>query len=489
MSDPRWNHLPDELKKLGQKTPETPTDPVEFKERVLREYERRTRGHLRSNWLRGALTAVTMCTAVLVGLFVSAPSSWDLLPSKLSPERMQSSAVDANAFSGLTKQEVVEKYIDLNLQKRQTESEGLLAKKLQNKPTALGQNRTQPHMTGYRLRTIGSDGSRYEVTVNWASYTAEARTETLEVGLAQEDGRWTIDELKELQSRTYQSKDQMFLTTLVTNENDDVQTDSKVYLPYKGSWAFFAANPANENQVAMARQAARPEIYLSDGKVARLLTTMPQGEIGEMLWGENGLLVVNFSPASNLKSQELWFVNTQTGETYQDDWLVMQMKDLRQTYFHAVHMLPNNRLRLRIGTQSYIADITRKTLTKEDQRPVQIPEVVYDSSNRKDLPASTLSFLDPVSAGLWLRGTDIPSDKRIDPAREVGYYLMNGSVQSITMGDAHDLQVEVSQDPGHLQVLRIPYERLRQMSGEKITIHVFDEGGLALIPSTTVTVP
>ncbi|PWK13165.1 hypothetical protein [Tumebacillus permanentifrigoris] len=236
MSDPQWNHLPDELKALGQKPPETPQNPVEFKERVLREYERRTRFHLRARWMRRAMTAVTVCAAMLVGVLVAKPADREALP-----------------------------------------------------------------------------------------------------------------------------------------------------------------------------------------------------------------------PSSSSSNQPQTFA----------------------------------------GNSPFIANPESKTMAKQDARAPQLDEaVVYDALNQQDLLGATLRFLTPSEAQDWLQTTAaVPSDKWIDPAREVGYYLLNGSVRSVTFGEGNDLQVEVSEDVGHLQVLRIPYTRLAELSGKQVTLHVFDEGGQPVIPTQTVQVP
>lgn len=491
MSDPHGNHVPDKLKALSKKPPETPMNPVDFKERVLREYERRTRFHVRTRWMRRVMTTVTVCVVVLVGVLVAEPANLETLLHRTLPNKTQSSA-EYSAFKELTKQEVVEKYFDLNLQKRPTESQGLLAQKLRGKTPVFGQNRTKPHMTGYRLLSSKDVDAHFQVTLNWATYDAEAKTDTLEVTLTQEDGRWVIDDIQESQSLTYQSKDQSTLVTRRTKANEVPQTIASIQLPSAGNWGFFAADPDRPNVVAIARQATQPQIYVSEGKQALLVATLPAGEVGEMLWGENGLLVVNFSPKQDPQAQELLFVNTKTGAVSRDEWMMIQQKDLRQTHIYAVHMLPGNRLRLRFGVQSYLADLDHKTLTKEEMQPPQMEEISYDGGNHKGLPSAELAFLSAAEVDSQIGSgstTDIPFDKRIDLSREVGYYLLNGSVQSITVGDEFDFQVEVCKDPGHVQVLRIPYTRLVGLSGKLVTLHVYDEGGLPILPVQTVQIP
>ncbi|MBL0386759.1 hypothetical protein JJB07_08850 [Tumebacillus sp. ITR2] len=125
---------------------------------------------------------------------------------------------------------------------------------------------------------------------------------------------------------------------------------------------------------------------------------------------------------------------------------------------------------------------------KQAQPPIE--EVVYEASNVPNLPTQELTFLDATSAQKWLSTANLPSDKQIDPAREVGYYLLNGSLQSMTLSEG-DLQVKISHVPGHLQVLRIPLTRLKLsgLSGKMLTIHIYDESGTTVVATTQVKVP
>ncbi|KEO82844.1 hypothetical protein [Tumebacillus flagellatus] len=483
MSDPRWNHLPEELKSLGKKSPDTPSDPAAFKERVLREYERRTRWHLRARWMRRGVVLAGVCTAALLGVLVAKPA---LSPQEAPPLQ---SAKSVAKHAPLTKQEVVERYFNFILQKRPSLADANLAQNLRGKLPVFGQNRTNPHLTGYRLKALAGD--QYEVTLNWATYGAEARLEVLQVSMAQESGNWVISGMKQTQQRVFASRDQATVRAELSLGSGKTEAAGAGVLPSKNGWSFFAADPTDANRAAFAQQGDRPLVYVwqTDRSAPKLTATMPEGEIGEMLWGEDGLLVVNFSPKTNLKAQEIWFVDTAKGDVYMDEWLVAQLKERNISDAHAVHMLAGNRLELRSGTRAFLADLTKHEWSEENVPPLQMEESVFEGQ-ASNLPTQELSFFSAESAQEWLGKINLPPGLQIDPARDVGFYVLNGSVESLTL-DSGSLQVEVSKNPGHLQVLRVPLEKLKQsgLSGKQMTISVYDESGTPILGQTQVRVP
>lgn len=77
MTDQQWESLGKELKSIQPEQGELPVglefDAARFKQRVVREYKRRTHAESRSRWLGRGLTALTAAAAVWVGLVITDP--------------------------------------------------------------------------------------------------------------------------------------------------------------------------------------------------------------------------------------------------------------------------------------------------------------------------------------------------------------------------------------------------------------------------------
>ena len=77
MTDHQWEGLGKELKSIQPEQGELPVGPefdeARFKQRVVREYKRRTQAESRSRWLGRGLTALTAAAAVWAGLLIADP--------------------------------------------------------------------------------------------------------------------------------------------------------------------------------------------------------------------------------------------------------------------------------------------------------------------------------------------------------------------------------------------------------------------------------
>lgn len=529
MTDRQWNEYKDDLKQIAPGPQDGPADPIAFKQRVLQEYERRTRQESRGRWTRRTISAATVAAAVWVGLLVAGPlgdslteqaqdqSSTPMNETMMAPKQDASMldkgvpAENSIAFDMMEKQhgdaedlaqqaaaqQVANQFLDLLLQKRTEDARELLSADLQQQKLVIPPNMSNPHMTGYDLSltvlNMPDDKKQigFFVTITRANYAAEASMESYRFYMAMENNRWVIDRIEkdgEGDGSTYYQ-----------NEDGDLIYSSGggreyVHVPKErlgdGDLAFLSINPLSISLNAYVQfQGNQPYLYrLYDNKPQRL-AALPPGEIGEIIWSGTTLLVNYSEPGAKAGAgTEILFYDSETGKRLNMDWLKQRMHELGLTQYNAAHSLPNGKVRLRSNAVSLIADLNNRRLESDTNSQYQITQVKYDQRQNVNWPDSELSVFYPNEEPEAFAALNIPQERKINLLQETGFYIVNGSLQRFSYGE-RELQIEVSRQPGRMQVIALPFSMFRGSEGQDFRITVFDESGYVISPERSFTVP
>jgi hypothetical protein len=486
MNDSQWKQLQDELKSIGPGHKDAPKNPVKFKENVLRDYQRRSRFDSQSRWMRRGLVAVTACAAVWVGLWITKPLHLGDAVGNASHVK----SLDAEQEIQMSTEHVVNQFFDLNLQKRSQEAQALLDDNAKKSPVVT-LNMSNPHMTGYEENWENDDGknaAQYRVKLTWANYGTNATNETYMVFLKRISGEWKIDRLQKVGDVKYTFPTANLLQREENGKTEKMAINSVV----QGQPKFMAVNldRSDQKEVVFAVQGKKPILYAAQmGVSTRWLTELQDGTVGELFWANQDLLAVNFQPAGTKdQDQILLFDHNGGAKSATTGKLQQALAKEGMTNAHVMHTLPGNKLRVRSGARSMIWDVVAEKLLPDpnshDEKPLSIAK--YDATVM-GLPNSSLQVFPGNGYLPDLKAYGIPASKTLDLTRETGMYIINGTIQAYEIV-GNELQVEVSRDMGHVQVVAVPTATLKPYTGKTVTIAVFDEAGNYVAPTKTVEV-
>ncbi|HEU4965376.1 MAG TPA: hypothetical protein VFV52_16235 [Bacilli bacterium] len=530
MTDRQWKDVEQELKRILPGTGDGPQDPQRFKERVLAEYERRNRQETRSRWTRRAMTAATVAAAVWVGLLVAGPLD-DWLPAngdkeaasvndstatdsqqlkmahdKLMGRENKEAANKGKTFSAYDSlaidpqeqaaEQVASRYVDLILQKREEDAKQLLALDALSNATVIPPNKSNPHITGYTLtKTLenkldGTEQLSFLVTITRADYHNHASMESYKLDMRMENDRWVIGKVAQLNEEQSYYQDSHGNLFYQSGGREHVALASgKVG---RGEISFLSINPHNVGEYAYILQGNdHPDLYVvRDGRAQRL-NRLPQGEIGEIIW-EGDFLLVNYSSlpvaSGGSNNTEVLFFDPYTGQSLNMHWLTDRMSELGLHHFNAVQALPGGRVRLRADALSLVADFNQQRLHVDAGNPQQISQVKYDHKQALRWPTQNIQILTPDQLPKEFANLQIPQDRQVNQTKEVGFYIVNGSLQAFSYGE-QELQVEVSREPGRVQAVALPYSMFSRQAGQRFKLTFYDESGYILSSYNKLAVP
>jgi hypothetical protein len=484
MTERQWDHLKKELKVLKPDDRDQPLDAMRFKNRVLQEYERRTRVEQRSRWfLRGA-TALTIAVAVWCGLLITSPFGEDGLLTV--PEWKTLSQPRSQSVQGLAPYDVVSAYFDLLLQRRMEEAKEHLTPGMKNERPVVTPNLSNPHMTGFTIYNAskGNGKVQYSVRVSWGSQKLAASSEAYEVTVREESGRWMISDIKRSGEVLYDGHDGLEITRTQRGKSETFLRKSDFE---GGEWTLLAADPLFTSQLVFVDPKESPVIYKAAvGLKPQRLVELPKGEAGEILWTDSNWLVVNFTPAGS-ERKEILFFDANTGKQRDMSWLDPTLRVLGVSDLQAVHALPNEKVRVNAGDGVYILDLKARKLTP-DSSLGQVAKVKFDMQN-VELPVEGLVYSYPDRVPEFLDTVDVISvDQKVDLKKETGLYLFNGSLDEFSL-KGRELQVRLKHEKGRVQVVVVPYGMLKQFEGQSLLVKVLDENGKVLGEPFEAVVP
>ncbi|ARU61604.1 hypothetical protein CBW65_11715 [Tumebacillus avium] len=486
MTEPQWDHLKKELKVMKPEEHDKPADAMKFKQKVLQEYDRRTRVEQRSRWLRRGATALTIAVAVWCGLLVTSPFSDDGLIKV--PEWQTLSQPKANqAVQSLAPYDVVSTYFDLLLQRRTEDAKGFLTAGMKNERPVVTPNLSNPHMTGFTIYNAskGADKIQYSVRVSWGSPVEKASSEAYEVTVREVEGQWMIADIKRAGEVVFDGSDGLEISR--TQRGKEETFLKKSDWSEEGQWTLFAADPSFTSQLVFVDPQPAPVIYKAAiGMKPQKLAVLPEGTAGQILWTDSHLLAVNFTPQGSEEHQVL-FYDANSGNLRDSGWLTSTLRVLGVKEMQAVHALPNEKIRVAAGDGYYLVDLKSRRVTP-DHSLGQVVKVKFDLQN-VELPVEGLVFSYPDRTPEFLDTVDVIStDQKVDLAKESGLYVFNGSLDHFSL-EGSELQVYLQHEKGRVQVVAVPYSMLKQFAGKAFLVKVFDEEGKLLGDPSEVVVP
>lgn len=457
MNEHEWKKMQDELKQLQPGREDAPQDVYRFKQRVLAEYERRTRLEWRAKWTRRAAAALTVCAAVCVGVFAA--------PPLLSNQQVEQSLGD------VATQAVVTEFFDLVLQNRTEAAAKLLSDDLRRAPFPVTVNQKGQHMTGFAVANNSAD--TLKVNVAWSNGQDHAEMTSYRLHLKQQNGSWVIASLYQNPAIVYDGAGGKALTYTRHQPVEAVQLVQRSMLPEQGTWTAFAPDPRKEGLYFVMSE-ERPVLYHWDGDHdPTALATLPKGRVEEVIANQEAVVAVNFTPQGESGGRQVLFYDSMTGEKIDMEWLDQHLSNLGLHDVEILHALPGNRFRLRVGLNTNLLDLEKKKIELDSSQPAALTQVKYDLRLPVE-PAGGLAVTDKLPPDVAL-----PQEKRIDPQQEGGLYVLNGSVESFSLG-SQDIKLKVRHDPGRVQVLTIPLLMLQPYAGASFEVNAFDEDGKRL---------
>jgi hypothetical protein len=523
MTERQWKGWQNDLKKLHDSQPDGPQDPNLFKQRVLQEYRKRAQTESRSKWATRAVTGLTAAAAVWVGLMITHPNApaatetrkadsgtttsssmpWSDPKSSQSLPSLQKESLDrglnpaaADTLGQKQKQDagpeqVVREFFDLLLQKRVDDTKTLMTEKMKGSELPIQPNAANPHMTGYTvvLMKQGDAEQRYAVDLTWTNMGGWARTDTFEVVVRKENNAWRVAEVVAGQSFSYSvdDHDDISLQILQYKQTDERKVFMKRgQLRDPGPLTGFTVNPRNAFDLLFAIQKEKPTLYsMQDGGEPRKLAALPPGKIGDVIWTEDGRLVINFTPQGTALSTILLY-DAKTGNAENLLWLTKLQEGAAPAALQAQHALPDGRVRVSMGGVSLLLDLAAQTLVPDTTAAQPLQQLKYDRRG-VNLPSSELLVYtaDQKDTAPVL---NIPEAQKLDPNKETGLYVLNGYVLS-TNFNGQTLQVVVGKEPGREQAVAVPYEMLKSYQGRTVTLELLDTDGNALAKPRAVGVP
>ncbi|ASS76406.1 hypothetical protein CIG75_16555 [Tumebacillus algifaecis] len=486
MTEQQWKHLKNDLKQLKPDEQDQPADAMQFKNKVLQEYDRRTRVQQRSRWFRRVTTALTIAVAVWCGLLITSPFSEEGLVAV--PEWKTLSQPKSNqGVQGLAPYDVVSSYFDFLLQRRTEDANALLVDDMREQESVVTQNLSDPHMTGFTIYNAskGSGKIQYSVRVSWGSKTEKASSEAYEVTVTDSVGRWLIAEIKRSGEVVFDGSDGLEISRTQRGKTETFLRKSD--WSEAGRWTLFAADPSFSSQLVFVDPEEAPVIYKAAvGMKPQQLVELPKGEAKAVFWTDTNLLAVNFTAAESKKSEVL-FYDAIDGKMRDSGWLGGMLRMLGADEYEALHALPNERIRVAAGEGRYLLDLKNRMLSP-DHSLGQVAKVKFDVQN-VELPVEGLVFSYPDRTPEFLDTVDvISSDQKVDLRKETGFYVFNGIFSDYSLKGS-ELQVHLKREKGRVQVVTVPYGMLKQFAGQQFVVKVFDEGGKLLADPYEVEVP
>jgi len=494
MTDQQWKRLQDDLKSIAPDQIDGPADPTRFKERVLQEYERRNRQEHRGRWIRRAATGLTAAAAVWAAVTFTGPmqelTGIDPFSSSAPKSTKEEQAASEKAMM-VAPAQMLTQFVDLTINGKEAEAKSMLSSSLQG-TTWLQQPSNKAHITGFSYKEISTGGEeqRYQVTVNWATYDTQTRLQNFEIALAKSNSRWQITEIEPRgesvvfeQSGTVALERGVGKTETMFKRNEVAE---------QGELTMFASNPSRVTEMVFAVRGNETALYRMDADSnPRLskLTSLAEGEVGEMFWVGGEVLAVNFTPQVNRSAHQMLFLDAKTGKPLNHDWLGQHLKQLGLEDVHVIHSLPENKLRVRSGAVTMIADLTNRTLSTDAIGGApHMQSVKYDKQGVSGLPDRELRLDYPDQNPQWPEQYNIPEAKRLDLTQEAGLYVSNGSVESFSIV-GNELHIELHHEPGRVQILAVPYSVISLATGQEVLIKIFDEQGNVIGVPRSIRMP
>lgn len=480
MTDQQWKRLQDELKSIAPNEIDGPADPARFKERVLQEYERRNRQEQRGQWFKRTATVVTAGAAVWAAMVLTGPmerSQEDSTASSPSSAKQSPQPTGAQQ-KAVAPVQLVNQFFDLTINGQESETKNLLTPALQGKQWLAPPAGSKAHPTGFAYKEISAGGEtmRYRVDLGWGTFGNRSVVQNYEVTLGKEELRWVITEIR-LQGEQSVAE-QSGKIVIDQGGNEQTTAAERKSISEQGELTMFAANPADISRSAFAVKADQPLLYRLDSTADQHLTrlaTLPAGDVGEIFWVGDEVLVVNFTPQGKDSQHQILFFDALSGKSLNQSWLGKHLKQLGLEEVHVIHSLPGNRVRISAGAVTMIADLTHHTLSTDQAREPQMQTVKYDGQQMQ-LPDSELKLYYPDQNPAWPQQLNIPQDKRLDLTQEAGVYIANGSVESFSIV-GNELQIGLRREAGRAQILAVPYSMISLSSGQEVRIKAFDENG------------